>query len=38
MLAVKHKHNLVQEGVVVEVHIFTSNVKERNKKQLFLTA
>lgn len=36
MLAVKYKHNLVQEGAIVEVHIFTCNLEERNKNQLFL--
>lgn len=36
MIAVKYKHNLVQEGAIVEVHIVTSSIEERSKKQLFL--
>lgn len=36
MIAVKYKYNLMQEGAIVEVHIFTSSVEEKNKKQLFL--
>lgn len=36
MTAMEYKHDSVQEGTVVEVHTFTSNTEERNKKQLFL--
>lgn len=36
MIVVKYKHNLVQEGAIVEVHTFTSSVEESSKKQLFL--
>lgn len=36
MIAVKYKHNLVQEGAIVEVRIVTSSIEERSKKQLFL--
>lgn len=36
MIAVKYKYNLIQEGDIVEVHIFTSSVEEKNKMKLFL--